>query len=56
MPLNPFLKLEFAGTFCYLARLFMAPGDGFFGTPGAVIWIFPSMNLHVALSVFVVVK
>ena len=29
----------------------MAPGNGFFGKQRLVIWIFNSINLHVALSV-----
>ena len=29
----------------------MAPGDRFFGKQRSVIWIFNSINLHVALSV-----
>ena len=28
--------------------LYAAPGDGFFGTHRTVIWVFHSMNLHVA--------
>ena len=31
--------------------LHVAPGDECFGTEGTVIWIFHSMNIHVALSV-----
>ena len=35
--------------------LHVAPGDGFFGTQRTVVWIFHSMNLHLALKVWSVV-